>query len=113
MGHSLASPGHWYLGLSDRPHLSSLPAATSWGLGSRKEGPEFSRPNPTLPSTFHPAGISAILLDTQSPPSPATPHLGRFLITLPFWLHQGFYQWLLSSFLGHFLGLRAEKGQGL
>lgn len=49
----------------------------------------------------------------KASPSLATPHLGRFLVTLPFWLHQGLYQWLLSSFLGHFLRLQAEKGQGL
>lgn len=48
----------------------------------------------------------------KAPPSPATPHLGRFLITLPFWLHQGLNQRLLSSFLGHFFWLQAEKGQG-
>lgn len=48
----------------------------------------------------------------KAPPSPATTHLGRFLITLAFWLHQGLDQWLLSSFLGHFLWLLAEKGQG-
>lgn len=45
-------------------------------------------------------------------PGPATPHLGRFLITLS-WLHQGLDQRLLCSFLGHFLWLKAEKRQVL
>lgn len=54
----------------------------------------------------------AIFWMPKAQPSPATSHLGWFLITLPFWLHQGLNQRLLSSFLGHFLWLPAEKGQG-
>ena len=45
----------------------------------------------------------------KSRPALLPPHLGWVLITLPFWLHQGLNQWLLSSFLGHFLWLWAEK----
>lgn len=79
------------------------------------ENGDLKLSGPTLPCQGPPPqlGTAAILWGAQSPTSPATPHLGRVLIALSFWLHQGLYQWLLSSFLGHFLRLQAEKGQGL
>lgn len=40
VGDNLASSEQGYLGPNARSQLSSLPAATSWGLGSRKGGPE-------------------------------------------------------------------------
>lgn len=40
VGDNLASSGGGYLGPNARSQLSFLPAATSWGLSSRKGGPE-------------------------------------------------------------------------
>lgn len=86
IGDSLASPGQVCLGPGASPQLSSLHADTSWGLGSRKWGPEAPWPNPTLPGTPPPQlGVTAILWDTWSPAQPrhlspgAVPHSSLLL----------------------------------
>lgn len=79
-------------GPNGTPPLSSLHADTSGDLGSRKWGPEALWPNPTLPGTSHPSwGWQLSSGVPKAPPRPATPHLGRVLIALSFWLHQGLY----------------------
>lgn len=76
VGKGLDIPGQGCLRPSARPHLFSLPAATSWGLGSRKGGPEA--PCPTLPCQRSPtpAGMAAIFRDAQSPTQPCRPSPG-------------------------------------